>query len=582
MLVSVPNRRRQGRMLVLGGWICLSLMGEMRNLYQSTMMEQASNWSMSTENPENFIDKVERKNPSGGAIEGWNTETTAGRNDALSTLSYSGINPTAPHVIQWTGLGKRNSFSYFIRKYWERNVFCETIQEHRRKHNLATPTTSKTASSTTPLIHMQVSMNCPELVRNLGLGTGNILTAIYGLRWAAFNQGVYLHIDCHNSKDIDYQHYIIPWVTGSFPPRSDSDTEDDDPHQQVTMTKSVSSFCSTYNKQPIGYLVPDMIRELRRMALALAGTSNIIPLSSTTLGQKVSSWAKEHFSLEDHHVAVFLNRSLPLQNNNSPLETTSLPQPEKVFSNIQLDDAVIHFRCGDLMSQYAHKSYGFLTFPAYAQFISPQARRIGILTQPFRQHNKAPLGSTRVVDRIDESGPRCEIVVNAFVQYLRERFPNTTHITIHNHEPLPLSYARIILANQSISAMSSFPVFAQVASFGQAFVRRPGNPSGPYQWVDHFPSMTRHCHTNQDSHESTNPLVLFESRQVIPSQWIARLWSPSSSPTQKKKTTVVHHPSLLPLFRGEYNLTRILEMSSKQRSFAKKAAVSQQHHHHSY
>jgi hypothetical protein len=96
---------------------------------------------------------------------------------------------------------------------------------------------------------------------------------------------------------------------------------------------------------------------------------------------------------------------------SAPLET-DLPLLDCSTSSerfaTSLDDAVIHFRCGDLMNS-GHGEFDFLTFKGYTRYISPEARTIGILTQPFSFSNVTASGvsSTNAQVRLyDVAGPK--------------------------------------------------------------------------------------------------------------------------------------------------------------------------------
>jgi hypothetical protein len=115
-----------------------------------------------------------------------------------------------------------------------------------------------------------------------------------------------------------------------------------------------------------------------------------------------------------------------------------------------------------------------LTFKGYTRYISPEARTIGILTQPFSFSNVTASGvsSTNAQVRLyDVAGPnadRCRIVVTALVEYIQERHPKA-RITIHNgpNETIASTFARMIMANQTIvGASSSFGLFPTLATFG--------------------------------------------------------------------------------------------------------------------
>jgi hypothetical protein len=86
---------------------------------------------------------------------------------------------------------------------------------------------------------------------------------------------------------------------------------------------------------------------------------------------------------------------------------------------------------------FGNTKYGFLKFSAFSKIISPEARTIGIITQPFE-------GQSRRWDTIKPQGnERCKIVVHALMGYLQTKFPNA-RIALRNDpsETIALSYAR--------------------------------------------------------------------------------------------------------------------------------------------
>jgi hypothetical protein len=91
--------------------------------------------------------------------------------------------------------------------------------------------------------------------------------------------------------------------------------------------------------------------------------------------------------------------------NDTPLYTAD---------EYELDDAVIHFRCGDLMDT-EHPMFSFLKFSGYARYISNEATSIGIITQPFLVG-----AQIRKVDSDQYKLDRCRIVVRSLVQYIEE------------------------------------------------------------------------------------------------------------------------------------------------------------------
>jgi hypothetical protein len=122
-----------------------------------------------------------------------------------------------------------------------------------------------------------------------------------------------------------------------------------------------------------------------------------------------------------------------------------------------------------------------MRFKGYTQYISPEARSIGILTQPF-----ADGGQARGADASSAVRDRCRIVVTALVDYIQERHPKS-RIRIHNgpEETIALAYARMIMANETIAGISTFGVFPVLSTFGRGYLRSPEYPTGrgPNMWT---------------------------------------------------------------------------------------------------
>ena len=132
----------------------------------------------------------------------------------------------------------------------------------------------------------------------------------------------------------------------------------------------------------------------------------------------------------------------------------------------------------DLMN-LAHPGFGFMKFSGYTKYISPDARSIGILTQPFGTNEQS-----RWPDRNDDMRERCLIVVTSLVDYIRERFPKS-RVTIHNgpSETIALAYARMTMSNQTIVGISTFGVFPAIGTFGTGYIRKPDFPEAPNQFL---------------------------------------------------------------------------------------------------
>jgi hypothetical protein len=191
---------------------------------------------------------------------------------------------------------------------------------------------------------------------------------------------------------------------------------------------------------------------------------------------------------------------------------------------IEFDDAIIHFRCGDVLSTRS-LTYGFMTFHGYSRHLSPHVRTIGILTQPFgRQPNETIMtesfvGQQRNLDAADANQTqRCGTLVFAFVDFLKEQFPNAT-VSIRNDpsETIALAYTRMVLANQTVSCMTTFSVFPIVGTFGTGYFLRPIQ-YGTSSWLSHWKyPITKMNHNNSN-------VVLFDEPYILLGYEAKDLW----------------------------------------------------------
>jgi hypothetical protein len=150
-------------------------------------------------------------------------------------------------------------------------------------------------------------------------------------------------------------------------------------------------------------------------------------------------------------------------------------------------------------------------------------RSIGIVTQPY-DDNDGPQKSaaadkeqphqSRAWDSSAVKRRRCRIVVTDFALYLAGRFP-AARVAVHNRpgDTIALTYARMILANQTIAGISTFGVFPSIASFGTGYIRRPDALSPTNGWLVRPPL-----------DGLVENLVLVEDRNVLKVRTIKKLW----------------------------------------------------------
>jgi hypothetical protein len=324
-----------------------------------------------------------------------------------------------------------------------------------------------------------ITFSCDEVFSDDRLGTGNVMLAFYTFRRIAQQIGnIDVSMTC-NDANATKDRLILPWLMGSFPRTYWYDRKEGT--NTLAMEPLFSSNqscgyiqrpvflanpCESYRYNPMD-MYQDFIFELRRMAIALVGTQD-----------------------KDHPAYVWASNNL-WQNNDTFVKVKNsqmqLPTPQKydlpLLSNIEIDDVVFHFRCGDIMST-DNKKYGFMKFSSYSkhlereQHYQNQFRSIGIVTQPFS-------GSIQGRDKDQSSAvdDKCRMIVSAFKHFLEEQ--NHTYsvfneygttktenvcVTIRNSKDdfITTSYARMIMAKHVVvTGNSSFSSFAAQASFSK-------------------------------------------------------------------------------------------------------------------
>lgn len=375
--------------------------------------------------------------------------------------------PLPTHVIHWS---TREDLKAFMQAYFRvGNLVCENAP-----------------ASTTEAEHtlLNISFGCNDLFTKSALGTGNYVAAFYAARLAAKVTGMDLAIHCADALE-ERANLILPWLTGYFPAPSPLLKR----QWHEWLGPRVEDVCRTIDDCPIGYMHEEMQFELRRMALAMVG----FPPASHSTYDKILTWVAEERSSPRQH-----RLELPFSDPTTPT----------LYPSTDLDDVIIHFRCGDLMSSN-HPRFGFLKFSALAQHVSPAASTIGIVTQPFDDS-----GQSRAWDNSPTKRDRCRIVVGDFVAYLQELFPRA-RVRVHNKadETIALTYARMIMANQSIAGISTFGVFPSIASFGTGYIRLPDNQSATNKWL-----------TNPRLDSIMPNLVLMDEPNILMVRQVQKLW----------------------------------------------------------
>jgi hypothetical protein len=400
-----------------------------------------------------------------------------------------------------------------------------TIDNTTTSSTVTTTTTTSSSwsgsSSSWSSATLRIEFNSQEAFEQVHGATGNQLLQFYGSRLAARATG---HVDVHVHCPDALQHqdvFILPWITGYFPAtttrtkqRRRSDKDDDDAETisssssscttaTTTMLPTVAQTCQAFLEIPIAYAIPDIRYDLRRMALSMmnlaaggtGGGGSFLAAANPIISQAAREFQEKYLfrsnvnndhnsstSLEPppHHGTMDVPFIMP------PPPPQQLPAARSSTSSssrdMKLDDVVIHFRCGDLMS-LGHPDYCFVPYSSFARHISPHVQSIGIVTQAFEKNDNA---WNRGVDVQSTTGlERCRVVVHDYQAYLQRAFPNAT-VTIHNNGPnesMTIAYTRMIMANQTFCMASTFPIFATLATFGHAYIHVPRYEMAPSRFL---------------------------------------------------------------------------------------------------
>jgi hypothetical protein len=386
-------------------------------------------------------------------------------------IKYSSEYERPPyHVIQWDGWLEVQT--EVLQVFWVGNRVCEAIDQARRDHN----------DADLPIL-IKITFGCMETFHHAGAGTGSYLSLFYATRLAAqVYSNVAFIFTCPDAQETK-QDLILPWITGSFPPRSSSTPNE--------FNVPMAHACGSYDVVPVAYMYQEIRRDLRKMAIALVGVPNA------------------------QHPSVDFVKEYQKQRSFATNESRPIHQVEEIdeiplygADGFVLDDALIHFRCGDLM-ETDHPSFAFMTFNGYVRHVSPEARSIGILTQPFEDSEHS-----RGNDNGSTTRNRCRIAVMSLVEFIHLRHPKAT-VHIHNdpNETIALTYARMIMANQTVVGISSFGVFPAVTTFGTGYIRRPDYPYAPNKWL-----------LDPPIDQIVDNIVLFDEPKRIMVYDIRKLW----------------------------------------------------------
>jgi len=214
--------------------------------------------------------------------------------------------------------------------YWGKAEICATISEANLLEG-TNATVAETSTQPAGQTLLNLTFSCEELFHTSPLGTGNWLSALYAIRFAAALEGgnaTALLISCNDAME-NKPKLILPWVMGVWRPEN---VLSEIPYGSRFLPPTRQKLCGGYHDVPIAHMLHIIRYELRRMAIALVGVPNA-----------------------DHPSAEFAEKNLwpntLSAGKNEFRSVMQIPNPKKdeppLFENISIDDAVVHFRCGE-------------------------------------------------------------------------------------------------------------------------------------------------------------------------------------------------------------------------------------------
>mmetsp|Transcript_25462 Transcript_25462/g.70123 ORF Transcript_25462/g.70123 Transcript_25462/m.70123 type:complete len:539 (+) Transcript_25462:123-1739(+) len=280
-----------------------------------------------------------------------------------------------------------------------------------------------------PSTVLNVTMDCVDYSKTKqGLGQGNWITAIYAARMASYLAGVDFRFQCLDGQS-SRMSMLLPW----FDKYQVADSMNRSFWPNGGVRPSAQEACpEKYPFLRIDKMAFEIQDDLRKMAVSLVGT-----------------------------------RDEKRRHPDVPIDAAPM------IPDVKLDDVALHFRCGDVLGGARRNDFGMIRFNEYKKWIPNTTESIGILTQPFDKDRNRGQDSQKV--------DNCRTVVYALVDYLQDFAPNA-RISIHNglNESLPLTYARLVMANYSITSLSSFGIFPIIGTFGDGYFQKGNRGVNPF------------------------------------------------------------------------------------------------------
>ncbi len=272
-----------------------------------------------------------------------------------------------------------------------------------------------------------------------GIGEGNWVTAIYTTRITAAAARVDFQFQCWGQgKELQSSKLtsVLPWLEVYQPSPSE-----DNPWPYKGRLPTKLQTCSVhFRDHRVDYMIDEIMHDMQRMGVTIMG-------SNSDLGR--------------------VHPDVPID------------QPPLV-SGVEVEDVVIHFRCGDVFGGVNRADFGIIKFKEYTKRISKDAKTVGIVTQPFTVEGNRKAD----VDKIQH----CSKAVHLMIDYLQEHLPSAK-ISLHNgpEDTLPLTYARLIMANQSFTSLTSFGIYPVIGGFGKGYFQK--GTDGVNHFNIHLPKM---------------------------------------------------------------------------------------------
>jgi hypothetical protein len=327
--------------------------------------------------------------------------------------SFTSALSTAPN-----GLENRNSYQHQI------DSMCSLLLNMTRRRNL-----NEFPERGIPPVVLTVDGDWFNM--NDKHSQGSLALSLYGLRVAAATANVDLQIHGNATNDrlsavpnnrINAEktfklRWIAPWFAGyqSAPSMNQSW-----PYSGTMPTHTDICLLDDDARSylPVDKMAIQIRHDVRKMAVTLMGSNPAIQ--------------------RKHHL-------VPLDN-------------KPWFPDATLDDVIIYLPChddasdGSMPTSIVKQRSGLIHFSEYIPLIRQDVRSIGIISQVSHENDVY----------------WCRKASLHLVTYLREAYSGgSVNVSLYDNDPLPVQYARIAMAKQSIGSYSIFPLLAIIGTFGE-------------------------------------------------------------------------------------------------------------------